>query len=323
MLEEDLKRIVCLHPEIIEDGLKVEQEEYPIKADRTTYRCDLKCKDKNDKTVFIELKLNAGKNVVYQIAKYKTFLKESGRYMVVAFEFDDETEKVLKVLGFETRKINLMEVEKLLNKERNNPKLYQRKSNLIKNVNIKTMELTHSLYSNEEKEIVKFFMNTLKQIVEENMELTMGFEVEDLDIRKKDEYRLLLKSSEFPSDRLVVYNRARKREEIHLMFVPDFSFNTGSTDKKKHFEEFIIERKEIIEEIFDLPLFKARQKNKLDNRLEITCQAWKGFSRVYVRDLMNWNHPDFIEMVSRSLFDFIESIVPIVRDFYNTYNLKS
>jgi len=322
LLEEDLKRIICLHPELIEDGLTIEQEEYPVRTGSTTYRCDLKCKDKEGNTVFIELKLNAGKNVIYQIAKYKTFLNEEGRFMVAAFDFDDEAKQILENLGFEAKKIDIKKSEEVLQNERDNPKLYQRNSILTEKIKTLSKDFTQSLYSNEEKEIVKKFMNALKQIIIDNPELTMGFKVEGgLDIRRKDEYRLLLISDEFPSDRIVIYNRARKREEIHIMYVPDFSFETGSTPKKQAFKKYIIKQKDDIMHIFNLPLFTARQrnKNKFDNRLEITCQAWKGFSRVYTKNIKTWNQPDFIEMVSIDLFDFIENIVPIVKNFYNTY----
>jgi hypothetical protein len=45
MYEKNLKRIVCLFPELIEEGLTIEEEEYPIRSSHTTYRCDLKGKE--------------------------------------------------------------------------------------------------------------------------------------------------------------------------------------------------------------------------------------------------------------------------------------
>jgi RecB family endonuclease NucS len=75
--EEDLKRIVCLHPELVEEGLVVEQEEYPVRTSQTTYRCDLKGRDRKGGLVFIELKLEAGHSVVYQIS-IKPFSKKVG-----------------------------------------------------------------------------------------------------------------------------------------------------------------------------------------------------------------------------------------------------
>lgn len=53
MLEENLKRIVCLHPELIEEGFVVKEEEYPVKCDHICYRCDLMGEDKNGGTVFV------------------------------------------------------------------------------------------------------------------------------------------------------------------------------------------------------------------------------------------------------------------------------
>lgn len=53
LLEENLKRIVCLHPELIEEGFVVKEEEYPVKCDHICYRCDLMGEDKNGGTVFV------------------------------------------------------------------------------------------------------------------------------------------------------------------------------------------------------------------------------------------------------------------------------
>lgn len=47
MLEEDLQRIVCLHPDLIEPGLTIVEEEFPIRTGNTCYRCDLKGTDRN------------------------------------------------------------------------------------------------------------------------------------------------------------------------------------------------------------------------------------------------------------------------------------
>lgn len=317
MLEEDLKRIICLRPELIEEGFKVDQEEYPVRTDVTTYRCDLKGKDKSGQTVFVELKLSADKHVVYQISKYKTFIPEKGRFIVAAFNFDSETKKVLEALGFETKELKMAYTEELLEKEKDNPELYNRKSSIVKSQRFKQIISKSSLYTQEEQETIKLFMNALGQIIEDNAEMTLGFRLQGLDVRSQDKYRLLLRSDEFPSDRIVIYNRARKREEIHIMFVPDFSFNPGSTDKKRRFKTYVENRRKDIEQIFDL-LFVDSGDNIMQEHLEITCQAWKGFSKVIVRGVERWNHPDFIEMVGRQIFEFIDSTVPIVREFYDS-----
>src|SRR5690554_4872016 len=129
MYEEDLKRIICLHPELIEEGLKINSEEYPIYSSNSIYRCDILAEDKNNRPVFIELKLKATGRVVFQIAKYKSNIDKNGRFIVAAFDFGQDVIKVLKEFGFESCKIDYSKVYDLLKVEKNNPKLYQRKTN--------------------------------------------------------------------------------------------------------------------------------------------------------------------------------------------------
>lgn len=316
VLEDDLKRIICLHPEIIEERLFIEQEEYPIETGYTTYRIDLKCRDNANKELFVELKLRAGKNVVYQILKYKVFTEEinNARFMVAALDFDHETKAVLEGSGFETKQIDVRLVNDLLVKEKDNPLLYQRKSDLTDNIFKHSGGFRESvLYSASERAIVQQFMNTLEEIIKDNK--IPGFKLQGLDVRGKDQYRLLLESEKYPSDKIIIYNRERVRNQIHLLYVPDFSFSPGRTPKKKEFEKYILHQSNI-EDRFDLPMYRAVQRKKPKNRLEITCQAWKGFSKIITRDLDDWVKPDFIEMVSRDLFDFIDNVMPIVDNFY-------
>jgi hypothetical protein len=310
MYEEDLKRVVCLHPELIEDGLIIEQEEYPVRTPYGTYRCDLKGRDRKGDTVFIELKLQAGHSVVYQIAKYRTFLGE-GRFVVAALGFDSEVENVLKGLGFECVLINPTRLEGLLDRERDNPDLYVRKT-----------PYRHP-YTESERETVASFMENLHKFMSDSSELPGGSELMgDVDVRSSDKYRIFLSVPNSPSDRFVIYVRARKMNEIHLSFVPDFSFSTGGSPRKDAFEDFVRSRRADIEGAFGLSFRTVRGGTGFGDWLEITAQAWKGLSRVISRPLDSWKKPDLVEIVGYAMFGFVETVTPLLRDFFGVSTKK-
>jgi len=321
MYEEDLKRAVCLRPELIEPGLTIEKEEYPISGEGTTYRCDLKGTDSKGNTVFVELKLKASKRVLFQIAKYKAYSKIDGRYIVAALEFDSGVETVINNTGFETKRIDNKALNKILNTEKDNPLLYERKTPFIysKKEKIDSDIKANRGYSPEESEIVSTFMESIKQFIIDNSKEMLGFHFYDYSIRgnSKDKHTLIFTSKEFPGDCLVIYTRARLAKEIHFMYVPDYSKTTQMrTKKKEQFYDYILNNKSYLEDLFDQTLYASTKAPKNCEKLEISPQAWKGFSRVYIRDIDQWLNPDFIQIMGQKFIEFVEKTVPVVKDFY-------
>jgi|GEM_PF-1144647 len=318
MYEEDLKRLVCLHPELIEPGFVVLEEESPISTGQTCYNCDLRGKDKADRNVYVELKLKAGRDVVYQIAKYKTFARDQARYIVAALDFHPEAKKVLETMDFETVEIDSKRAAELLEQARANPALYQRKSTLTQKALGLKVGTGGPLYSVDQTKIVTSFMRAMEVGLGANLKLLPGYNMEGIDVKLSDKYRLFFFPESFPRDRLLIYNRARKAEEIHFIYVPDFSFRTGnSTERKLRFRKFLLSKSDELEESFNLPLFSSRCIRKMtEDHLEVTSQAWKGFSRVYYRPLDCWQHPDFIEMMVREFIDFAEKLAPLLDECF-------
>ena len=256
--------------------------------------------------------------MVYQIAKYMTYAQQSGRYIVAALDIQPETDAVLQKLGLETMVLNKSAILTLLSKEQNNPQLYQRVTTnaLGQNTSRLKAQITTPLYSSDEQSLVKALMVDLERIIKENSELVRPFTIEGLDIRKSDQYRLLLRSSEFPTDRLLIYNRARKKDEIHLLYVPDFSFSTGNaTQKKSDFVQYVVGRNEKLSALLEAP-FERPSANIKYTHLEITKQAWKGLSLVLVRDVSLWGLADFTEVVANKFFDFCEVVIPFIQEFH-------
>ena len=201
---------------------------------------------------------------------------------MAAFYFAPGVEQRLAESGFEAITIDYDTAGDLLEKEIDNPALYRRKSNVSGPLRLKFEEGNY-IYTDDQKEIVLSLMEELKKGIEGNPDSFPGFKLEDLDLRKNDQYRLLLIPEKYPQDRLLTYNRARKGNEIHFMYVPDFSFTTQkSTQRKIQFRRFINNQKERIEELFGLELF-SNTKKLAEVHLVITAQAWKGFSQIYNR----------------------------------------
>lgn len=323
MYEEDLKRIVSLHPELIEEGLSIEEEEFPIRAMGATYRCDLRATDKDERTVLIELKLNAGRNVVYQIGKYKAFSDHAstGRFMVAALEYDLEAKQVLEAVGIETRLLDANQVEDLLRQEIDNPYLYERKSAITPQAQLIIRKGAEKKpgYTEEEREQVRSFLRALRVMVPDSSGMAGGFRFDRLDEDfPNDRYRLWLKSEQFPSDRVVVYVRPLRMNEIHLIYVADFSSQTRrATPRKKALEDFVLHNNHMISDIFGVPVVTTRQgQHRHGDRIEVSHQAWKGLARVYVRPVEEWNRPDFVEIVGQALLDFVEAVIPVVKQVY-------
>lgn len=312
MLEEDLQRIVCLHPDLIEPGLTIVEEEFPIRTGNTCYRCDLKGTDRNQETVFVELKTVANLHVVEQISRYRRYSGEKGRYLVAAFYFQPGMKEMLANAGFEAVEISHDRAARLLQREVDNPELYSRRSSIAGNLELK-FERGHYLYSDDQKEMVSKFMEKMREGLEIATASIQGIEVKPVDLRKQDQFRLLLSIDCYPHDYLVIYNRARKSNEIHFMYVPDFSFTPqDSTHRKKKWERYIAENKDYIESLFGLTLYPARRARDIkEDHLQYTSQAWKGFSRVYYRTLERWHRPDFLEMMLREFMKFMEMVLPL------------
>ena len=326
--ERDLQRIVCLKPELVEENLKVLNEEYPIKGLFSTYRCDLYCLDQNENIVFVELKLIAAKDVVFQIGKYKTFSETNGRFIVAALEFEPETKKILENLGFETITLDINLVTKHLTNEKDNPLLYIRKTQKKETPPKISRPFKEDTPDEEAEKINYEFLKKVKENLDQ--ELINGFEIEGI-ATDRNKYSLLLRSVKQTDDKVVIYHR-RKDSEIHIIYSPDYSPQTGrknkkrvdstKIDKKTEFHHYILDNANIVSNTFNLPLFETKQRKKTSepNRLEITHQAWKGLSRVYTTPSSRWLEPDFIEMVTRDLYDFIDNVNLIIPDFYSHYN---
>jgi len=303
--------------------LVIQEEEFLIRSrEGRPYRCDLRGTDKAGKTVLIELKLRAEKEVVYQIAKYRTYTEQGGRYMVVALNIATETDEILHNLGFETKVLDEGEVLSLLSRERHNPALYQRIFDTKLSPDGQARRgMSKPSYTGDEYNIARAFLQDMEGSINQNVELVSPFSVQGLDIRQ-DKFRLMLYSTEFPSDRLLIYTRARKRDEIHLMYVPDFSFSTKkSTHRKVDFAQYIRDKESVLTESLCAPLLSS-PSGYTDTRLEVTSQAWKGFSFVFIRDVSLWNLPDFTEILTHKFFDYCEVVIPFVRQFQAEFAAK-
>ena len=162
-------------------------------------------------------------------------------------------------------------------------------------------------------------MESIKQFIIDNSNEILGFHFYDYSVRgkSKDKHTLIFTSKEFPEDCLVIYTRARLAKEIHFMYVPDYSKTTQmGTKKKEQFYDYILNNKSYLEDLFDQTLYASTKAPKNSEKLEISPQAWKGFSRVYIRDIDQWLNPDFIQIMGQKFIEFVEKTVPVVKDFY-------
>ncbi|WP_191090708.1 endonuclease NucS domain-containing protein [Niallia endozanthoxylica] len=322
MYEKDLKRIVCLFPDLIEEGLSIEHEEFPIRSGISTYRCDLKGKDKNGNTVFIELKLKADEAVLFQIGKYKTFVQGEGRFMVAAFDFKPDLPPVLSNHGYEYIVIDQKRAALLLEENQYNPDLFNRKLSAVKEFkkgfSSKSVP-THSLYKENERQAISELMNELKEMLKNHLRQQFNITFETFDIRKKDEHRLIFQSPTGAGDKFIIYTRPREMNIIELQFVPDFSLTTGyTTPRKEAFKEYVNKHKNEVLELFGFhELFSKSPKDVLHmgDHLLHTKQAWKALHYRIVSPIEEWNKPDFCEWTAMKFIEFIEILFPFIREF--------
>lgn len=219
---------------------------------------------------------------------------------------------VLQELGFGCVEINTGRVLGLVDSERNNPRLYDRKTYGRNSRKVPYQQI----YSESERETVALFMDQLHAFLSDTPDLPGGAQVVgNVDIRSSDKFRILMSIPNRPKDRFVVYVRARKMNEIHLLFVPDFSFSTGGSSRKDAFRQFIDSRKTGVESAFGLPLYRPGGRNGFGDWLEITAQAWKGLSKIIARPLDSWQNRDFVEMIGHAMLDFMETTMPLLHEF--------
>lgn len=324
MYEKDLKRIVSLFPELIEEGLSVEEEEYPIRSNHSTYRCDLKGKDKNGNTVYIELKLEAGEAVVAQMSKYATFVKENGRFMVAAFQFKKDVIPVLNKLGYEHKVVDYDKANQLLKENETNPKLFERKMKALPSHPAYKKTPTQLVYQDNEREIISGLFHELESLLRDYVEREYHLQFIGLDIRKKEEHRLLFQSPTSPGDWFVIYTRPREMNIIEIQYVPDFSFTTGHTTKRKEdFKAYIDAHEEEVAGLFGFDQLHSRTKKEVleqGDHLDHRKQAWKGLSYRIVSPIDEWSKPDFPQFVAMKFISFVETILPVLEDFEKMSN---
>lgn len=321
MLEDDLKRAVSLCPELIEDGLVIEFEEYPILADGRTFRCDLKGKDRNGRTTYIELKLVATDRVDYQIMKYRTYAKEpDARFLVAALEFRSDVPPVLADHGYEWSLVDCSKVQTILDDHKDNPLLYHRRTGFVKRQSGSrraAQDAATELYSQEERQIVMNLFEELADLVQHNLDKSLGLTLVTPQPHvegREQKIRLLFTCRTDPADRFAVYARSRIRDGLEFHYVPNFSLHTGSHPRKDAFFGYIKSRTDEIENLFDHELL-IRQTDRHGDHLGITKQAWKGFSYRITRPLEEWVRPDFVELCAQKFISFVEKSMPIIEEF--------
>jgi len=105
MQEAQIEDFLEKHPDLIEEGLKVLDRQR-----RTEFGIiDLLCKDKDEKIVIIEIKIDPDYAAVAQVAKYKVSLEKEGisreqiRAMLVARYIDTEVRELCNYFGIEAK----------------------------------------------------------------------------------------------------------------------------------------------------------------------------------------------------------------------------
>ncbi len=93
-------------------------------------------------------------------------------------------------MDFETVTMDSKRVAELWEKERGNPKLYQRKSTLMQKAPT-LMAKGGQVYSEDQTEVVTSFMRAMEEDLSANLDLLPGYKLEGVDVRSSDKYRLL------------------------------------------------------------------------------------------------------------------------------------
>lgn len=329
MIEDDLKRVVCLHPELVEKGLVIEEEEYPIRGQDTTYRCDLRGRDINGKLVFIELKLNASHRCEFQIFKYRTLAGQEGRFLVACLNVAPDVPRVLKEHGYEFVQIDSAKARQLLEDSKSDPQLYWRKwpaQSVRKQRPIKTLGEREG-YTDEEERLVMEVFKELAELIPAALSPSLGVKllqpVPYLRSHGQKVWLLFSAPTATSTDRFAVYARSRDsvKEGLELHFVPCFSASGGgakrvgtqASKRKADFCRYVSARKPSVEDALgrafsdDLPEY--------GNTLRITSQGWKGLCLRIARPLPEWEKPDFPALVAQRFVSFVERTLPFIKEF--------
>jgi hypothetical protein len=140
-----------------------------------------------------------------------------------------------------------------------------------------------------------------------------------LDIQKKDEHRLLFESPTSSGDRFVIYTRPREMNIIDIQYVPDFSFTTGHTTKRKEdFKAYVVAHEKEIAGLFGFDRFYSKTPRnvlELGDHLDHRKQAWKGLSYRIVSPIEEWSKPDFPQFVAMKFISFVETLLPRLKEF--------
>lgn len=312
MLEEDLRRAICLEPNLIEDGLRMEAEEFPISGPASTYRCDLRGVDRNGVPVYIELKLVASDSTPFQIMKYRSFARETGRFMVVATSFRQGVQKVLIDNGYEAITVDVDRITSVLDRNKGNPLLYARRNG----IRLPPTPSTRSVPSHtpEEREIVLNLMDALASTIPLNLPEGCGVNL----IRKPDNgsagrvkklWLLFTSPTSDPSDRFTIYARPRVLDGLDLGFTPSYSTSGAIPDswtkRKSRFFELVRNDRGQVEQDFGLPLYEMKPQDEFEDHLVITHQRWKGFYLRINKPLAEWANPDFAQVTAGKFLDFV------------------
>jgi hypothetical protein len=89
------------------------------------------------------------------------------------------------------------------------------------------------------------------------------------------------------------------------------------------FHDFLLEKSGELEQLFGLEVFSNRRiRHNTEDHLQVTAQAWKGFSKVCWRPLESWQNPGFIEEMVRGFLDFAEKVTPLVEECFGGLEIK-
>ncbi|OYT65349.1 hypothetical protein B6U74_03690 [Candidatus Bathyarchaeota archaeon ex4484_205] len=115
--EEDLKKAILAHPELIEENFRIIRDEMEVEGGRV----DLVGEDENGMKTLVELKKVGNMEAARQLLRYVSPIRRDGgkvRGILVAEKFNSGVKKFLKINGLEWREVRRHQVLSIIRKSR-------------------------------------------------------------------------------------------------------------------------------------------------------------------------------------------------------------